>query len=158
VDVPYVVSDSSFEPDGRPVARDRGWGITLWRITPPLISAVRIDGLYPNDTWSGRTVTWTRRRCARGRLLASVSSDPSLFFRPQTIVARTSRGAERRVRVMPNGQAVLEVPLAPARDGTCRVVFTVSPTAVPHDVDPQSKDRRVLGAHFNRFVYQRKPG
>ena len=158
VDIPYVISDSSFEPDGRPVARDKGWGITLWRITPPLISAVHIDGLYPNDTWSGKTVTWTRRRCVRGRLLATVSSDPSLFFRPQTIVARTSGGAERRVRVLPNGQSVLEVPLAPATDGTCRVVFTVSPTAVPHRVDPQSTDRRVLGAHFNRFVYQRKPG
>jgi hypothetical protein len=156
VDIPYVVSDSSFEPDGRPIARDKGWGITLWRITPPLISAVRIEGLYPNDTWSGKTVTWTRRRCAPGTLYVSVSSDPSLFFAPQTILARTNRGSGIRARLAPDGKAGFGLPLAPATDGTCRVVFTVTPTAIPHDLDPQSTDRRVLGAHFNRFLYRRK--
>jgi hypothetical protein len=156
VDSRYVVSDSSFEPDGRPITRDKGWGVTLWRITPPLISAVRIEGLYPNDTWSTKTVTWIRRRCASGYLLASVTSDDRLFFRPQTIVAQENRGREVRARLEPSGQVVLKVPLAPARDGTCRVVFTVTPTAIPHQIEPQSTDRRVLGAHFNRFRYQRK--
>jgi hypothetical protein len=156
VDVPYVLSDSSFEPDGVVVARDKGWDITLWKITPPLITPVRIDGLYPNDTWSGRTVTWTRRRCVRARLLVSVSSDDKLFFRPQTIVVRTNRGATVRVRFRPKSMPVVKIPLAPASDGTCRVVFTVTPTAIPHRVDPQRPDRRVLGAHFNRFLYQRK--
>jgi Dolichyl-phosphate-mannose-protein mannosyltransferase len=158
VDTPYLVSDSSFEPDGRPVARDKGWGVTLWQITTPLISAVRIDGLYPNDTWSGKTVTWTRRRCTRGSLLASVSSDPSLFRQAQEVSARTNDGAVANVSVVPSAQSFLKVPVAPAPDGTCRVVFTVTPTAIPHRVDPRSTDRRVLGAHFNRFLYQRKPG
>jgi hypothetical protein len=36
------------------------------------------------------------------------------------------------------------------------VVFTVTPTAVPSDVDPDSTDDRELGAHFNRFVYTRR--
>jgi Dolichyl-phosphate-mannose-protein mannosyltransferase len=151
----YIVADSSFEPDGTPVAQDKGWAITLWRVNPPLISAVALDGLYPNDTWSGKNVTWVRRRCVRGRLLVSVSSDPSLFTRPQTIVATTNRGAIARVRVAPAGHAVLKVPVAPSADRTCRVEFTVTPTAVPADVDSASADRRVLGAHFNRFRYER---
>ena len=153
----YVVADSSFEPDGKPLARDPGWGTTLWRVNPPLISAVRIDGLYPNDTWSGRDVTWVRRRCRAGRLLVSVSSDPTLFSSPQTIVARTPSGAVARVRVRPKGAAVLKVPVSPSRaTGRCRVGFTVTPTAVPAEVEDGNTDDRVLGAHFNRFLY--RPG
>jgi hypothetical protein len=155
VRVRYVVADSSFEPDGKPLARDPGWGITLWRVNQPLISAVRIDGLYPNDSWSGRDVAWVRRRCRPGKLVVSLSSDPSLFVRPQRIVARTT-GAVRRVRLQPNGRATLTVPVAPSRaTGSCRVDFTVIPTAVPAKVlDNGSTDERVLGAHFNRFLYQ----
>ena len=151
----YVIADSSFEPDGKALARDNGWGITLWRVNPPLISAVRIDGLFPSDTWSGKNVTWIRRRCTPGLLLVSVSSDPSLFAAPQTIVAHTNGGKSTQVRLAPNGQAVLKVPLAPApATGRCRVGFTVTPTAVPARVSPESTDRRELGAHFNRFLYQ----
>jgi len=152
----YVVADSSFEPDGKPLARDNDLGITLWRVNPPLISAVRIDGLYPNDTWSGKRVTWVRRRCSTGKLLAFVSSDASLFVRPQTIVARTNDGTTARVRVQPTGSNVLKVPVAPdKRTGRCRVDFTVTPTAVPARVTHgTNKDDRVLGAHFNRFLYQ----
>jgi hypothetical protein len=152
----YVVADSSFEPDGKPLARDNGWGITLWRVNPPLVSAVRLDGLYPNDTWSGKTVTWIRRRCVAGRLLASITSDPSLFIEPQTIVARTNQGVTRHVRFDPSARTTLEVPVAPSKGSTdCRVRFVVSPTAVPAKVRPgQSTDRRVLGAHFNRFLYR----
>jgi hypothetical protein len=152
----YVIADSSFEPDGKPLARDSGWGITLWRVNPPLVSAVRLDGLYPNDTWSGKTVTWIRRRCVAGRLLAFVTSDPGLFFEPQTIVARTNRGATTHVQLEPDGRAVLTVSVAPSKPSDqCRVDFTVTPTAIPARVLPgESSDRRVLGAHFNRFRYQ----
>jgi len=152
----YVVADSSFEPDGKPLARDSGWGITLWRVKPPLISAVRIDGLYPNDTWSGKTVTWVRRRCEPGHLLVFVTSDDRLFFAPQTIVARTNRGDVTSVKLAPDGHTVLNVPVSPMKaTGRCRVDFTVMPTAVPARVSPgESTDRRVLGAHFNRFLYQ----
>lgn len=152
----YVIADSSFEPDGKPLARDNGWGITLWRVNPPLISAVRIDGLYPNDTWSGKRVTWLRRRCSTGKLLTFVSSDDHLFFRPQTIVAQTNQGASARVRLQPGRSAVLKVPVAPDKaTGRCRVDITVTPTAVPSQVTSgANKDDRVLGAHFNRFLYQ----
>ncbi len=153
----FILADSSFEPDGRPLARDKGWGITLWRVNPPLVSAVRIDGLYPNDTWSGMTVTYVRRRCSGGRLSVLLSSDPSLFLEPQRIAAR-SGGVVGSVRLRPDARAVLSIPVAPV-PGTdeCRVVYTVTPTAVPTKVTRGANaDPRELGAHFNRFVY--KPG
>ncbi|HUF01386.1 MAG TPA: glycosyltransferase family 39 protein [Gaiellaceae bacterium] len=151
----YVVADSSFEPAGTPLGRDRGWGVVLWRVTPPLVSATRVDGLYPNDSWSGPTVTYLRRRCTGGRLLVSLSGDPSLFFEPVTVVAR-ARGTElARVTFEPDEHTVLTVPLTPIR-GTdeCRVAFTVTPTAVPAEVTAgENPDPRVLGAHFDRFTY-----
>ena len=54
---------------------------------------------------------------------------------------------------------MLSVPVAP-RMGTseCRVVFTVTPTAVPAEVTAgDNPDPRELGVHFNRFVYRPGP-
>jgi hypothetical protein len=152
----FIVADSSFEPDGSALSQDKGWGVTLWRVRTPLVSAVKIDGLYPNDSWSGDEVTYLRRRCRPGRLTVSLSSDPSLFLEPQTIVARSNGAVVGRVRLRPEGRAVLSVPVAP-EPGTseCRVVYTVSPTAVPEEVTGGANpDPRELGAHFNRFVYR----
>jgi hypothetical protein len=47
----------------------------------------------------------------------------------------------------PSQSAHLTAPLKP-RNGVCRVVFTVTPTAVPG-----GGDKRVLGAHFLTFLY-----
>jgi hypothetical protein len=153
---PYVLADSSFEPDGRKLAEDKAWGVTLWRVHPPLVSAVRIDGLYPDDTWSGKTVDYLRRRCRPGKLAVALSSDPSLFHMPQTIVARSNGNVVARVQLPPKARKVLQVPLAPARGrGACRVVFTVTPTAVPvRATGGANIDDRVLGAHFDRFTYE----
>jgi Dolichyl-phosphate-mannose-protein mannosyltransferase len=152
----YVVADSSFEPAGEPLATDKGWGVTLWRVTPPLVSATRIDGLYPRDTWSGPEVTYVRRRCEPGRLSVELSSDANLFLEPQTVVARSNGRVLGRVRFEPDERAVLSVPVAPPPGATeCRVVFTVTPTAVPEEVTAGGNpDPRELGAHFNRFVYR----
>ena len=156
--VKYLLADSSFEPDGTPVASDKGWGVTLWRVNPPLVSSVQVDGVYPSDTWSGKNVTYLRRRCVPGRLSVSLSSDAGLFFHPQTIVARSNGAVVGRIRLQPEGRAVLSVPVAPlAGTSVCRVMFTVTPTAVPAEVTGgESPDPRELGVHFNRFVY--KPG
>jgi 4-amino-4-deoxy-L-arabinose transferase-like glycosyltransferase len=151
----YLLSDDSFEPIGTRVARDRGWGVTLWRVDRPLVAASRVDGLYPKDTWSGETVSYTRRRCEGGRLRVSLSSDANLFLEPQTVSARVNGERVSRVTFEPDERVTLTVPLAPlpGRD-ECRVVFRVSPTAVPAEVSPGlSADDRVLGAHFDRFVY-----
>jgi hypothetical protein len=151
----YVVADSSFEPAGEALASDEGWGVTLWRVSSPLVSATRVDGLYPRDTWSGPEVTYVRRRCAPGRLSVELSSDANLFLGPQTVVARSNGREVGRVRFPPDERAVLSVPVAPPPGTTeCRVVYTVSPTAVPAEVAPGSPDPRELGAHFNRFVYR----
>jgi hypothetical protein len=149
----YLVADSSFEPDGTPIARDRGWGITLWKTRPPVVSAVRIDGLYPNDTWSGKEVRYLRRRCRPGSLVVDISSDGSLFLRPQSILARQSSGQLTRLTLPPAAQRKMRFRLKPDGRGECRVDFTVTPTAVPAVVSPESDDDRVLGAHFNRFTY-----
>jgi len=159
VDDEYLVADSSFEPDGTRLAQDKGWGINLWRVRPPLVSAVRIDGLYPNDTWSGKRVTWLRRRCLRGGLVVTMSSDASLFLGPQTVVARSNGRVVGHVRFQPASHAVLRVPVVPKR-GTdrCTVTFTVTPTAIPSKVTGgENPDNRVLGVHFNRFVYRPSP-
>jgi hypothetical protein len=118
-------------------------------VSQPLVSATRIEGLYDRDTWSGPEVTYVRRRCAPGRLSVELSSDANLFLEPQTVVARSNGRVLGRVRFSPEERAVLSVPVAPAPGTTeCRVVYTVTPTAVPKD------DPRELGAHFNRFVYR----
>jgi hypothetical protein len=152
----YVIADSSFEPAGEALATDEGWGLTLWRVSAPLVSATRVDGLYPRDTWSGPEVTYTRRRCVPGRLSVDLSSDANLFLEPQTVVARTPSGRRLgRVTFPPEGRAVLSVPVAPPYGSTeCRVVYTITPTAVPANVTPANPDPRELGVHFNRFVFR----
>jgi hypothetical protein len=152
----YLLADSSFEPDGEALARDKGWGVTLWKVNPPLVSASHIEGLYPNDTWSGPTVTYMRRRCEPGRLTVTLSSDANLFLEPQTVVARSNGRSVGRVRLSPEGRSLLSVPVAPAPGAEeCRVVYTVTPTAIPAEVTAGGNpDPRELGAHFERFVYR----
>jgi dolichyl-phosphate-mannose-protein mannosyltransferase len=146
----FLLADSSFEPDGGRVAQDKGWGVTLWRVVTPLVSAVDVKGLYPNDTWSGPAVTYLRRLCRPGRLTVELSSDDRLFSGPQTVVARSNGAVVGRAPLRGNTHVLLNVPVEPMPGTTdCRVVYSVSPTAVPGDGDD-----RVLGAHFNRFVYK----
>ena len=152
VDRPYALLDGSVTPDGEVVARD-DLGTTLWRLNGPLASLTRVTGLYPNDTWSGRTVTWTRLRCTGGRLLVGLHSDPTLFAGRLTRVVAGVRGEPvARIVVPPEGTATLRVPLEPA-GGRCRVRFTVTPTLVPAEVIPGNTDDRELGAHFDSFVH-----
>jgi hypothetical protein len=149
----YLLTDGSITPDGEAVARDEPLGTTLWRIDGEVISTTTIGGLYPNDTWSREEVTWTRRRCRGGELTVLLSSDPSLFPVPQVVTATIDGSVVGRARVRPNEQAALRVPLPAGRE-TCVVTFGVTPTAVPSRVLPDNPDDRVLGAHFNSFVYE----
>ncbi len=143
----YVVVDGSIAPEGTVLARDEGWGLALWRIDGELISTTSVEGLYPNDTWSGAEVTWRRLRCDGGALAVALDTDPSLFDRAQTVTARGG-GAVERTRVPPLGTTELVVPLVP-RGGVCTVRFTVAPTAVPG-----GGDDRELGVHFRGFDYR----
>jgi Dolichyl-phosphate-mannose-protein mannosyltransferase len=149
----YLLADSSFEPDGRLLASDKGWGVNLWRVSRPLVSVVKVDGLYPSDTWSGESVTYRRRRCRAGRVSVEIWSDPSLFSRPQTVVARSNGRVVGRVSFEPEDRARLSVPVEPdPATGDCVVVYTVGETAIPEKVTGgENPDLRVLGAHFDQF-------
>jgi 4-amino-4-deoxy-L-arabinose transferase-like glycosyltransferase len=155
VRVPYLLSDGAFAPDGEELARDEALGTTLWRVDGPLLSTEEVEGLYPNDSWSGPEVTWTKRRCRGGALAVSLSSDPSLFTQSQTVSATNEAGlsgTDVSVRFAPAETATLRLPVRP-ESGICVVRFVVSPTAVPAEVIPGNTDDRVLGAHFNAFDY-----
>jgi hypothetical protein len=146
----YILTDGSVDPDATPVAHDPALGMTVWKVNGPLILAkTRVTGLYPDDTWSGPRVTWSREHCRGGSLTVSLSGDAQLF--PDGNTVSTPSGAS--VHVVPNKAASLRVPLTP-RAGRCVVVFDVAPTAVPSEVIPGSKDDRELGAHFNAFAYR----
>ena len=105
--------------------------------------------------WSGKNVTYVRRRCEPGRLAVAVSSDGSLFFEPQVIEARSQGRVVSRIRLQPGTRGSMRMALEPdPATGECRVDFTVTPTAVPSKITGgESSDDRELGAHFNRFVY-----
>ena len=134
----YALVDSSLELNGKVVASDPLLGISLYRLDGPLRSMTTVTGLYPNDTWSGPRVVYTRHVCTGGAVAATVLGDPSLFTAPQRVTANG-----RTFRVVPGKQATLAVPLR-----SCRAVFTVSPTRVPGNGDP-----RPLGIHFLGFKY-----
>jgi len=122
--------------------------MVLRQLDGPLRIAYRITGLYPNDTWSGPQVTYTRLQCRGGRLAVDLVGDATLFTGRQTVSAEG-----RSVSLESSQTATLTVPMRPRADGSCRVVFNVAPTAIPAVVLKGSSDARVLGAHFTSFRY-----
>jgi hypothetical protein len=138
----YVLSEESVPLAGAVVARDELKGMALRRTHGFVRIGYRVQGLYPNDTWSGKQVTYTRLRCAGGAVTAHMGQDRNLVRGPQTV-----RAGGRSVTFGSSDEANLTVPLHP-RDGVCRATFTVTPTAVPGPADT-----RVLGVHFLEFRY-----
>jgi hypothetical protein len=144
VRVQYVLAEDAA---GAVVARDPGIGVTLYRVDGPLIVPTHVSGLYPNDTWSGRRVTYTRTHCSGGQLSVLLGSDAGLFTRTQIVTASEGGRIVGRARIAPSDTAQLVVPLHPIRS-VCTVRFAVARTAVPG-----RGDRRRLGAHFLSFTY-----
>jgi hypothetical protein len=147
----YLLTDGAVTPDGTLVALDET-GESLWRLRGPLYTTTSVRGLFP-DTWSGKHVVWTRRRCRGGVLNVTLHSGPELFAAANRVVAEI--GGRRASVVVPRlGFAKLRVPL-PTGMSTCVVRFTVARTLVPsiitHGV---SSDTRRLGAHFSLFQYR----
>jgi hypothetical protein len=146
----YVLTDGTVDVGGRVVAQDERKGIVLRRIDGPLRQVSRVDGLYPQDTWSGKTVTYTRLGCHGGSVTVELQSDPSLFTKPVTVTASSGE----KVAVGPTEVKKLRVPLKPVGE-KCLVTFTVSPTLVPNQVtNGANPDPRELGTHFSRFTYR----
>jgi hypothetical protein len=145
----YVLTDGATEVAGRLLrAQDPRIGLRLYRVNGPIVVLSHVAGLYPNDTWSGRTVTYERVHCPGGRLTVTLGSDPSLFSTSQRVTARVAGRVVGAVSVPPTAQRLLTIPLAPS-GGTCRAVFTVARTKVPGHGDP-----RPLGAHFLSFAFR----
>jgi dolichyl-phosphate-mannose-protein mannosyltransferase len=145
----YVLADGSTDIAGRVVAADPRIGLRLYRVNGPVVLLSHVTGLYPNDTWSGRTATYERVDCGGGRLSVLLGSDPSLYRADQVVTARVGGRVVGRVSIPPTAQRRLTVPLRPS-GGTCRAVFTVGRTKAPGRGDP-----RPLGAHFLAFTYRR---
>ncbi|HKP19066.1 MAG TPA: glycosyltransferase family 39 protein [Gaiellaceae bacterium] len=149
----YVLTDGSVDVGGRPVAEDARKGIVLVRTAGELRQVSRVAGLYPQDTWSGARVTYTRLGCQGGTVVVSLQSDPSLFTRPTTVVASVGGREVARTRVGPTETRALSVPVRPS-GSSCVVEFRVSPTLVPAKAtEGQNPDPRELGIHFTRFTY-----
>ncbi len=149
----YVLTDGSLALQGQLVAEDGRKGMVLYRVGGPLRQLSRVEGLYPQDTWSGRTVVYRRLSCGGGRLAVELQSDPALYRRANTVVAYVAGRPVARVSVPPQGARLLRVPLRP-RAGVCSVRFVAATTLVPRAVTGgQNPDPRPLGVHFNRFVY-----
>jgi hypothetical protein len=138
---------------GRPLARDPGIGLTLYRVNGPLVVLTRIRGLYPNDSWAGRTVTYRRVQCRGGRLTVRLGTDAQLFDRDQVVSASFGRGGRTSVVIPPAEQVTMVVPLRPDAARRCEVTFTSRLLRVPAKVRAGSKDTRALGAHFYAFDY-----
>jgi hypothetical protein len=149
----YVLTDGSVSLRGQVVADDPLKGMLLYRVAGPLRQTTRVLGLYPQDTWSGPDVTYTRYSCRGGTLEVELLGDTALFTKPQTVVA-TEDGREVARTVVPVGKPkTFRVPLEPRRF-TCSVHFHVSPTAVPAVITKgKNPDPRNLGVHFIRFDY-----
>jgi hypothetical protein len=149
----YALTDGSLELGGRVIARDRLKGMLLYRVDGLLRQLSQVVGLYPQDTWSGASVSYTRHQCNGGTLRVLLQSDPSLFHAPQTVTAFVAGRVAGRIRVSPAKPGELAVPLK-GRAGSCVARFTVRPTAIPKVVTKgQNPDTRVLGIHFTRFSY-----
>jgi hypothetical protein len=133
----YALADGSLDLNGTKIASDAPLGVNLWRIDGPIRSLTEVHGLYPNDTWSGGTVTYRRLGCTGGSVRVSLLGDAGLFHRAQTVVA-----AQVAHSVAPGTPTTIVVPL---RD--CRARFHVSPTKTAPN------DPRRLGIHFLSFEY-----
>jgi len=134
---------------GRLLQRDAGIGLGLYRVDGPLVILTRVTGLYPNDTWGRRVVTYRRLRCPGGSLAVRVGSDEHLFDVDQVVTAHVAGRAARSVRIHPGEQPTLRVPLV-SDHGVCSVRFTADRVRVPGGADT-----RQLAAHYFAFDYSR---
>ena len=151
----YVLTDGTVDVGGQVVAQDARKGIVLRRIFGPLRQVSRVDGLYPQDTWSGREVTYTRLGCRGGSVAVTLQSDPGLFTKPTTVVASVDGRRVARASVAPTATEYADRPARPAR----RVVRGRAsrfrrPPSRKVVTNGQNPDPRELGVHFTRFTYK----
>ena len=153
----YVLTDGSLALQGTRVAEDVKKGMVVYRLTGPLRQISRVEGIWPQDTWSKRTVTYTRLACTGGSLTVELQSDANLFSSANRVVATSSGVEVGNVSVPPTGTTTLRAPLR-AHGGQCAVVFRIARVAIPAEVTHGSVDTRALGVHFLSFRYSASRG
>jgi hypothetical protein len=125
----------------------------LYRVNGPFVILTRVQGLYENDSWAGRRVTYRRLQCTGGILSVRLGTDEHLFTVDQHVTARENGRVVGRVQIAPAQQPTLRVPLHPNAVGTCTVTFTALTDRVPARVLPGNRDTRRLAAHYYAFEY-----
>ena len=121
-------------------------------------STTSVTGLYPNDSWSGRQVTYTRLGCSGGFVTAQVRNDPALRETPVTVTASVAGRVVARASIAPSKPAGIRVPLVAAA-GNCTVTFAIDPVVIPKVATKGANpDPRELGVHFDRFDYAAPAG
>ena len=150
VDVSDLLVDTSIPAAGKQIAADKRKGLVLLRVDGPLRVSSATDGIDA-DAWSRQVAAYRRYDCTGGTLRVELGSDPQLF-RTAQIVAASVRGRPAGIAVVsPTKTTVLNVPLQPSADGTCRVSFRVARTAEPARIVRGSTDTRHLGIRFLSF-------
>jgi hypothetical protein len=155
VRVHYALASTTADVEGKVVARDPKIGLDLVRVDGPLVLQTKIKGIYAGtaETWSGRTVTYSRFDCTGGRLSVQLQTDPHLYTFAQTVTARVAGRIVGVTHVAPTALQWLSVRLQPDAHRVCLVTFTAAHVLVPARVHPGSPDTRPLGAHFLRFDF-----
>jgi hypothetical protein len=151
VSEPYVLTHSSVELVGTPVASDPEKRLVLYRVEMPARTTTQITGLY-DDTWSTGHVAWRRSQCSGGVLKVALRSDTNLFKGVIQTLAISGTTPATTLHLAPSQQPMLRLPLTPV-NGVCRVDFRITPTRSPGASDP-----RQLGLHFDsiRYVHPKK--
>jgi hypothetical protein len=153
VQAKYILVDPTVAIVGRPIARDPGTGMALYRPVPPLRLRALIQGVYL-DHWSGPNVIYTAYGCHGGSLKLTLLSDRDLHPHPLKIVAKVGGKPVARFIYKPGlVPRTMTVPLT-GRAGVCPVTISV-PTAVPL-VTTGRQDTRSLGVRFLHFAYSPK--
>jgi hypothetical protein len=152
----YVLADASLILSGKPVARDNGLAMTVYRVGGPIEVRGQLEGIYP-DLWSGPAVTYAEYNCSGGTVTARMTGDPKSHPFVQKITATV--GKRHFLKIVRPGQVDVpfSVPVVPDAQRACRVDYSVSPTAVPN-ATIQNGDTRTLGIRFERVIYRPPDG
>jgi hypothetical protein len=143
---------SETEHETRPVVLVIGVGMTVYRVSGPVVVRGQLEGIYP-DLWSGPAVTYVEYNCTGGKVTVRLTGDPGSHPFAQTITATV--GTRQYKKIVRPGQfnVPFSVPAVPDESNVCRIAYAVSPTAIP-DQTIHNGDTRALGIRFVRVTYR----
>ena len=129
--------------------------MTLYETKGQLRQVSIVTGLYPEDTWSGKYASYTRLACKGGTLTVGLQSDPGIFTKPQTIVARDQRQAGRDRTGAGRRRPRLRRPAAVGQPGLQRRLRGLADCrAGDRDQRVRTRTRASSALHFSRFIYK----